>query len=763
MTESSFWVTLSFHDIFIMKKLISVLAVLCLGMTLSWADEGMWMINGIDKALEKQMKKRGLKLSAKEIYNADAEGATISDAVVSLDFGCTGSVISDAGLVITNHHCAYSDVHALSTDEKNYLEDGFWAMSRDEEIPIPGKNMYFLKKVLDVTDEVKALQEEYRRQGKHFGMRKISFEIEKKYRSDAGGMDVSLASMWGGEKYYMMFYEVYSDIRLVAAPPVSFAAFGGDIDNWEWPQHKCDFAMYRIYTAPDGSPAGYSEDNIPLEPEMKLTVSTAGYKPGDFTMVIGYPGRTNRYSSSAEVNFEERVTLPISNRLRGEQMEIVNRWMNTDPSIRLKYSDYYFSLSNVQEMNCGKEKNIRRFGVVESKAAQERDLQAWIDADPERQARWGEVIPMLDRKYADVEEAERDINYYRETLVRGTALSRMSTRLNLLKREVLKKNRIRMHTVIDQGGPDSTELNFCRRFRFCGRDYDAVRKNLLGEYDHIVPDVEKDLFRYAVSEFYENIDRSVIGPWQKELYSRFSGPDGQCDYDAMTEYLWTGSILTDKSRLEAFISEEHTVDEYLADPLFRFFQDLKIITLNRRTARVEGKPDILTLDKEYTHAMYEKALSEGTPQYPDANSTMRITYGTVGDIQPYDAVTWSWRSTTAGVLEKYDPSSYEFGMEDRQLELLKEADWGRWADKDGSMHVNFLTDNDITGGNSGSPVMNSKGELIGLAFDGNKESLASDVYYVDGYTKCVCVDIRYVLWVLDSYAGMDWILDEIGI
>ena len=250
-------------------------------MSLSWADEGMWMINGIDKALEKQMKKRGLKLSANEIYNADAEGATISDAVVSLDFGCTGSVISDAGLVITNHHCAYSDVHALSTDEKNYLEDGFWAMSRDEEIPIPGKNMYFLKKVLDVTDEVNALQEEFRQQGKRFGMRKISFEIEKKYRSEADGMDVSLASMWGGEKYYMMFYKVYSDIRLVAAPPVSFAAFGGDIDNWEWPQHKCDFAMYRIYTAPDGSPAGYSEDNIPLKPEMKLTVSTAGYKPGD--------------------------------------------------------------------------------------------------------------------------------------------------------------------------------------------------------------------------------------------------------------------------------------------------------------------------------------------------------------------------------------------------------------------------------------------------------------------------------------------------
>ena len=738
------------------------MAVFCLGLTLSWADEGMWMINGIDKALEKQMKKRGLKLSANEIYNADAEGATISDAVVSLDFGCTGSVISDEGLVITNHHCAYGDVHALSTDEKNYLEDGFWALSRDEEIPIPGKNMYFLKKVLDVTDEVLAMQDDLRKQGKPFGMRKITFLMEKKYSDGADGLEASLSSMWGGEKYYMMFYKVYSDIRLVAAPPVSFAAYGGDIDNWEWPQHKCDFAMYRIYTAPDGSPAEYDGQNIPLKPEARLTVSTDGYKPGDFTMVIGYPGRTNRYSSSAEVSFDENITLPISNRIRGEQMAIVNRWMNADPAIRLKYSDYYFSLSNVQELNCGKEKNIRRFDVIGKKAAEEQELQAWIDADPDRKAQWGDVIPLLNEKYQDVEDAERDINYYRETLVRGTTLSRMISRLNLLKREVLTKNRIRMHTAAQPGGPDSAEVNCCRHFRFCGRDYNAIKTNLLREYDNIVLDVEKDLFKYSVKEFYENISHSVLGPYQKELLEKYSCPDGQCDYDAMTEYLWNGSFLTDRARLEEFVGAEHTLDEYFADPLFRFYQDIRIITLNRRVAAVEGAPSISSLDREYTHARYRKSVEDGLAQYPDANSTMRITYGTVGDIEPYDAVTWSWRSTAAGILEKYDPSVYEFGLKDRQKELLEEADWGRWADKDGSMHVNFLTDNDITGGNSGSPVMNAKGELIGLAFDGNKESLASDVYYVDGYTKCVCVDIRYVLWVLDRYAGMDYILDEIG-
>lgn len=750
-----------------MKRIFLILAVACMAAPLSLADEGMWMINGIDKALEKQMKQRGLKLSANEIYNADAEGATISDAVVSLDFGCTGSVISDEGLVITNHHCAYGDVHALSTDEKNYLEDGFWAMSRDEEVPIPGKNMYFLKKVLDVTDEVKAMQDEFASQGKNYGMRKISFLMEKKYNDNPDGLEASLSSMWGGEKYYMMLYKVYSDIRLVAAPPVSISAYGGDIDNWEWPQHKCDFAMYRIYTAPDGSPAKYSDENVPLKPEAVLKISTAGYKPGDFTMVIGYPGRTNRYSSSAEVNFEEKVTLPISNRIRGEQMEILNRWMNADPAIRLKYSDYYFSLSNVQELNCGKEKNIRRFDVVGMKAAEEKELQAWIDADPARKAEWGDILSLLDSKYAAVEDAERDITYYRETLVRGTTISKMMSRINMLKREVLSKNRIRMHTFIDKGGPDSTEINCCRRFRFCGLDYNAIKTSLLKEYDDIVLDVERDLFKYSVREFYENIDHSVLGPYQKELLQKYTGADGKCDYDAMTDWLWNGSFMTDKARLEEFVSQSHTLDEYFADPLFRFYQDIRIISLNKRSAAVEGKPSILSLDKEYTHAKYRKSVEDGLAQYPDANSTMRITYGTVGDISPYDGVTWSWHSTTAGILEKYDPSTYEYSLDPRQKSLLEGGDWGRWGvskrGKASEMYVNFLTDNDITGGNSGSPVMNARGELIGLAFDGNKESLASDVYYVDGYTKCVCVDIRYVLWLLDKYAGMGYILDEIGI
>ena len=747
------------------RVILSCMAAIVFCSHTAFADEGMWMINGINKALEKKMKQRGLKLSANEIYNADAEGATISDAIVSLDFGCTGSMISDEGLLITNHHCAYGDVHALSTDEKNYLEDGFWAMSRQEEKSIPGKNVYFLKSVLDVTEEVDSLMQDAEKSGKHMGMRKLSFTLEKKYGQESG-LEAMLASMWSGEKYYMMLYEKYSDVRLVAAPPVSLAAFGGDIDNWEWPQHKCDFAMYRVYTAPDGSPAGYSEDNVPMKPEKILKISTSGYKPGDFAMVIGYPGRTDRYSPSAKVNFDSRVTLPISNRIRGSQMEIINRWMNSDPSIRLKYSDYYFGLSNVQEMNCGKARNIARFGVIDLKRAEEEDLQQWIDADPERKAKWGDLIPMLNEKYAAVEDAERDITYYRETMARGSSFSRVVSRINMMRREILDENGIKRRPAIMNEGPDSAEIRCCRQFRFCGKKYRSISKNLLSEYDRFVLDVERDLFRYSLQEYFTNISEDCLGPFQKGLKAEFTGNDGKCDFDAMAAELWDNSFLTDRARLEKFISEEHTIDDYEQDPMFRFYQDVKIINLNRRVSAIEGTPAILDLEKEYTHAKYEKSLAEGLAQYPNANSTMRLTYGTVGDLIPYDAVHWSWRSTADGLLEKYDPESYEFNMNPEQKRLLEEADWGRWAatdtDRSTKMFVNFLTDNDITGGNSGSPVMNSKGEIIGLAFDGNKESLASDVYYVDDYTKCVCVDIRYVLWALDKYAGMHHILSELG-
>jgi len=676
------------------------------------ADEGMWMINAIDAALEKKMQERGLELSANEIYNTDAPGASVADAVVSLDFGCTGSMISDQGLLITNHHCAYGDVHALSTPEHNYLEDGFWAFRSDEEIHIKGKSVYFLKKVLDVTEEVLRMQEEMALEGKPMGMRKLSFVMEKKYKEETG-METWLASMWKGKKYYMALYEVYTDIRLVAAPPVSAAAFGGDIDNWEWPQHKCDFALYRVYTAPDGSPAEYSEQNIPMKPERKLTISLDGYQDGDYTMIIGYPGRTNRYSSSFEVDFETSVELPVSNRIRTAQMEIIKEWMDRDPDIRLKYADYFFTLSNMQESFCGLEDCVKRFGVVGKKAAIEQDMQ-----------KWNSTLEGLKTKYEAITDIERNTLYYRETMIRGSRLNQIM---------------MRAHNQ---------------------RNKDATGEKMLAKYAELDLRVEKDLTLYAIREYVANMDAEFMGPWQKEMIAEFDG-----NAQALAEYLWNNSIFTSEEGIARLGKREVPYEDIAADPLCRFTQEVRAANLNRIKTETEGTPDILALKKEYTHALYDLKAEMGEPQYPDANSTMRITYGAVGGFEPYDGVLCDWKTTPAGILEKYSPADYDFTLNDRQYLLYRKGDWGRWGfGPDGNMmYVNFLTDNDITGGNSGSPVLNSRGELIGLAFDGNKESLASDVWYTPGYNMCVCVDIRFILWTLDRYAGMTRIIDEIGL
>ncbi len=706
--------------------MIFVLAALT-GSQYAIADEGMWMINAIDKALEKKMQERGLLLSADELYNADAPDASVSDAVVSLDFGCTGSIISDRGLLITNHHCAYSDVHGLSTADRNYLEEGFWAMKDSEEVCIKGKHAYLLKRVLDVTDEVTAMKAELDNSGVRYGMRKLSHLMETRYKKKTG-LDAWLSSMWKGEKYYMALYEVYSDVRLVAAPPVTSAAFGGDTDNWEWPQHKCDFAMYRIYTAPDGSPAEYSASNVPMQPKAKLDISLDGYREGDFTMVIGYPGRTDRYSSSFEVNFDTNVKLPISNRIRAAQMEIVNRWMNADPRIRLKYSDYYFGLSNVQELNCGQEECYRRFHVAQQKAAEEKELEEWILADEARTARWGGLLSGMKEKYAATAVPETNMGYFRETLIRGTRMANYMRRA-WNSREQKAEGRATMKKIMD--GICELDMN-----------------------------VERELMEYAIGEYIANVSPSYFGEWQKEMIERFSA-DGICDTKALTDSLWNKSMFTSEERRAGLAECDADIKN---DPLCRFVMEVEIREFRQDIEKAEGTPDLIELNREYTHALYMMRREKGIEQYPDANSTMRLTYGRVGGLEPKDGIRCDWKTTPAGILEKYDASSYEFGLDERQRSLYASAEWGRWGfgPGNGTMYVNFLTDNDITGGNSGSPVLNARGELIGLAFDGNKESLASDAMFTEGYNKCVCVDIRFILWTLDRYAGMNRILAELG-
>ena len=642
-----------------MKRLIVFLALAVLPVA-AWADEGMWMIHALNQALEKKMQERGLQLSAGEIYNADAPGTTVSDAVVSLGFYCTASVISDEGLLITNHHCAYSDLFDLSTPEKDYLEDGYWAFYRQDEIPLKGKEVYFLKRVLDVTEEVAAVADSLSARGERFGSRKLTSILERRY-SARTGLEASLNSMWAGEKYYLALYQKFTDIRLVGAPPVSIAAFGGDEDNWEWPQHKADFALYRIY-----------DRGEPLRSPWHLRISQEGYREGDYAMVIGYPGRTDRYSSSAKVDYLTRVERPVTNRIRGNQMEIVRRWMDADPAVRGKYSDWFFSLSNVQEMQEGEVQCVKRFGVIDEKRAQEKVIPA-------------DILQGLADEYAAIEDIEREKAYYRETIVRGMRITPVMLRMSNAK---------------DAG----------RR--------DEIYRQGIADLD---PRVEKDLIAYSLEEYFGHMPADVVGHRQDSLRKAFGG-----DWKAMAAHLW-----------------DHPLE------LMDFVTEVKISAFNDREQHVG---DLTELQRRYTRALYHAREAEGVVQYPDANSTMRLTYGVVTSLDPWDAVHTSWYSTPRGLREKYDPKQHDFALP---------ADFVAALDRyEGP--VNFLTDNDITGGNSGSPVLDARGRVIGLAFDGNKESLASDVSFTPDYNKCVCVDIRYVLWILKDYVGLERIVKEIG-
>ena len=654
-----------------MKKLL-LAAVLLLCSVGAFADEGMWMINTIDRVLEKKMKAGGLKLNGRMIYDEDKE--SLSDAVVALAFSCTGSMISNDGLMITNHHCAYSDIHALSTMEHNYLEDGFWALNRSDELPVKGQAIYFLKKIFDVTGEVMRLRDSLDVASRPMAMRRVYKLMEDKYTAFYKGQgELICSSYYNGNRYYMALYQVYRDVRLVAAPPVCIASFGGDTDNWEWPQHKGDFAIYRIYTAPDGSPAEYSPDNVPMHPKKILKISQNGVRDGDFAMVIGYPGRTNRYASSFAVEEIVNIQNPVQAQFRLDQMKILEKWMDEEPDIRLKYADKYFGLSNVQEIREGEIYCYNRFGVVEAKRAEERQLQQWLgDSD---------LLDRLGRKYADVAAIDQQIVYFQETMVRGTNLHRYA---NALSRG------------------DTTM---------------AAR-----ELSQLDMRVERDLLRYSLRQFYRYVHREYWGDYLTQVYDRCGG-----DVEAILDDVFDGHIR------DALVS-------------------CRIVSFNEQRDKIEAGVSKNTLERDYKDAVYRMKLATNRPMYPDANSTMRLTYGKVCPLSPRDAVTMASRTTTAGILEKYDPADYDFSLKPEVRELLA---------KNPGIPVNFLTDNDITGGNSGSPVLNARGELIGLAFDGNKESLAGDTYFVDAMNRCICVDIRYVLWILREYAHADNLLAEI--
>lgn len=703
------------------KLIVSLLALATLCSPLAKADEGMWLVNMMEQGLIRNMKAAGLKLDPGVIYDADK--ASISDAIVAIDFFGTGSIVSPQGLVITNHHVAYDDVHSFSTPEQNYLEKGFWARSLSEEKPVKGRSAYILRKVLDVTDEAKALCSKENIGNKPMGSRKLSYMLEKKY-SEEYSLEASLGIMWRGCKYYMFLYDKYEDVRLVAAPPVTIAAFGGDTDNWEWPQHKGDFAFYRIYTSPDGSPAKYSENNVPLVPKYSLKVSTKGVGMGDYTMILGFPGSTDRYCSSYRENYIENVRDRGADPFMKRYLEIMNDWSEKDDRVRLQYADTYFTASNVQENREGEMMALRRYGIGRKLKNEEAELQSWLESKADGRET---LLDELKKLYESNEEAEKQLVYFREGFIRGGHIFPMAS-----------------STLSTFHSSKKDKVDLSANPVYMGR--------LRSFYDSHDMRVERDMFIEGQKMYLRKAAPSTRGSYYDSLLACWNG-----DVTKMAESIWDSSVLGSKERMTAFVSRPICEKDLLSDPLLALFASKNMRDYNEKTSSTSD------LDRKYTKALYEMRLEKKVPQYPDANSTLRLTYGNVCDMYPRDGVHYCERSTTDGILEKYDPEDYEFRLDSLHRSLLTSHDWGKWSGRDGKMQVNFLTSNDITGGNSGSPVLDARGEVVGLAFDGNKESLCSDIRFEPRYCKTVCVDIRYVLWVLDKYAGMQHLLDEMNL
>ena len=719
-----------------MKKLLLIFLTFILIPTLH-ADEGMWLVNLLEQNLKNKMRSYGFRLDFKEIYNEN--NPALHDAVVALDFGCTGSMISNEGLLITNHHCAYDDIHRYSTPENNYLEKGFWAKNRSEEIPIAGKFVFFLRRVIDVTDEINAYLDSCRNAGTpvtSVGMRRVAALFERKY-SEGTDYQVRLHNMYRGVYWYVFFYEQFEDVRLVGAPPSSIGAFGGAADNFKWPQHRGDFALYRVYGDKDGRPAKYSPDNVPIKPRRVLTISEKGVKENDFAMTLGYPASTIRYMPSAGVNERIEALNPPQHHVRGAILNAMRPWMDSDTTIRFKYAARYFSIANMHEARTGEWVNLLRFNVLSEKQAEETEMQKWIESDPKRRSEYGNLLADIEKAYSSTLELNKAKTYFQESIIRGSIFLQTTNRYRTLMTNM--ERRATLDTVL------TLESDIVQQMvRFTTDIYDKL-------YDERI---ERDVLAVVIRFYIQRVPQQFWDPQSVEILTKFNG-----NPRAIADYIFDNSIFRNKETFLDAFSGPFEVMRYANDPAVLVNRSASILPFNNVERRLLGGLEPSELRTTYARTLYEFRRSQNQLQSPDANNTMRMSYGRVGGINPSDGVYGAAQTTYQGYFDKINPTNYEFKFCPRLRELFERKEFGRWGEN-GVLYVNFLTDNDMTAGNSGSPVLNADGHLIGLAYDGNWEALAGDIYYKEGYNKAICVDIRYVMWVIEKYAGAGYLLNE---
>lgn len=714
------------------RRLLTLFFVFVLG--LARADEGMWLLYMLGDQTYNDMVKRGLKLTKEQLYSLNK--ASLKDAIIIFGGGCTGEIVSKEGLIFTNHHCGYGAIAAASTVEKNYLKNGFWAKSKAEEIPAAGLSVQFLVKIEDVTKEVEAALQGLTGTERNAKLQAVSAEIAKK-AIEGTNLEARVMPFFKNNQYLIFVYERYRDIRLVGTPPESIGKFGGDTDNWEWPRHTGDFSVFRVYTNKDGKPAEYAADNIPLKPKYYLNVSTKGVKDGDYAMILGYPGSTSRYETSLGVKIKTEVENPAIVNLRDVRLKLMFEEMKKSDAVRLQLASSYAGIANYWKFFDGERKQLLKYDVYGQKKAEEEKFVKWATGKPDYQG----LFEKFDAAYQAWWPYTKHRTYLNEGIL-GSPLAAYASSMMALERALTKKN------------PSAEEIK-------------KVTESLTRTRTNFVEGENKPSDQHILAAtlkmYYTDIDPSQHpAGFFSSLQSQYGELADDNTYRKFSADVFGKTIILDDARWNAFMAKPDSAT-LQSDPAYKYATTF----VKNYTATILPKLVEFTNANNELSRLYMKGILEmnkGKALYPDANFTMRLSYGNVKSYRPRDAVFYDYVTTLSGVLQKYVPGDYEFDLPKELLEAAKKKDYGIYKDaRTNDLVVGFITTNDITGGNSGSPILNANGELIGLAFDGNYEALSHKIAFDKDLNRTICVDIRYVLWCIDKLGGAKNIIAELSL
>lgn len=717
-----------------MRRKISIaLLTFVLGFyTYSKADEGMWLPFLIGQQNYAEMQRLGLKLSPEQLYSINQ--ASLKDAIVMLDGGsCTGEMISKEGLLLTNHHCAYDNIQQHSSVEHDYLTDGFWAMSRKEELPNPGKTASFLIRIEDVSDRInQQLTDDMNWEERSNKVAEISEQIVGE-ATQGTHYNAEVNSMFQNNYFYLFVYETFQDVRLVGAPPSSIGNYGDDTDNWMWPRHTGDFSLYRVYAGKDGKPAAYADDNVPYIPKHHLPVSVKGVQANDFAMIWGYPGTTDRYLPSRGLKMKLDQTSPHSIKLETEKLRIMKEYMDKEDKIRIQYASKQAGIANYWKKTIEEAKALKRLKVYDQKKMLENQFTQWIQQDETRKVKYGNVLADIEDAYNQLESSQAEIAkwYIIEVMFfQGAEVLGFSYNFGDLQQQLTLKQ-------------DTKDL------------IEALKAEAKPFYKDYNADIDKNIMVSLLNMYSQNISKDYHPGIFDLVHKKYKG-----DFNRFAEQAYKTSIFTDEQRLNTFLENPNakTIEKDLIYQTASSFFEAFVMKVSPRL--IESNTKLANARRLFVAGLME--MQKDKVFYPDANSTMRVTYGTVKDYFPRDAVHYHWQTFLEGVMQKEDPQNPEFIVPEKLKRIYETKDYGIYG-MGNKMPVNFLTDNDITGGNSGSPVINSNGELIGAAFDGNSEAMSSDIEFDEPLQRTIVADIRYILLVIDKYAGAKHLVDEMTI